>query len=130
MGIEIEDEEKIRDFGTSGIMNVNEPTEIGDALTHLNDDRRDPEHKMSKIDMNTRLHPIEISALLAIDFLVASKFLPARTLNLTLQKKRLNISLAGKGRQEIVDIVAGKRERDIKRGMGIGDRFNAFMGKN
>jgi len=129
MGIKIEEEEKMPDFGTNGIMNVNEPTEIGDALAHLNDDRRDPEHKMSKIDMNTRLHPIEISALLAIDFLVASKFLPGRTLNLTLQKKRLNISLNGKGRQEIVDIVAGKREQDVKRGMNIGDRFNAFMGK-
>jgi len=64
---------------------------------------------MSNIDMRSRLHYSEISSLLAIDTLVAFAFLPHKCLRMTRQKKRLSVSLKGKGREEIVDLVAGKR---------------------
>jgi hypothetical protein len=99
-----------------GTVNIIEPSELGESLKELNDDKLDPGSKMSGIDMRSRLHFSEVSGILAIDTLVNFNFLPERVLNLTKQKKRLVVSLAGKGRQEIVDIVGGKRNNDAKKG--------------
>lgn len=114
----------------SGTKNIIESTELGESLKELNLDDRDPIHKMSGIDMRTRLHPIEIAGLLAIDTLVTFKFIPDRCLQFTRQKKRLAVSIHGKGRSEIVDIVAGKREHDVKKNISFGDRISGFMNPN
>jgi hypothetical protein len=113
----------INQIGDSGKMNIIESSELGDSLKELNDDKTDQTTKMSGIDLRTRLAFTEVSAILALDTLVAFKFVPERCLIFTRQKKRLAVSLAGKGRQEIVDIVAGKKEQDRKQGI-LGRIFN------
>jgi len=108
--------EKVR--RDTGITHITQPTELGETIQSLNDDSTDYETRMSKIDMNTRLGWSEIPSCLAIDSLVAFKLLPTSSLALTRQKKRLNVSLNGQGRKEIVEIVGGKREQDAKAGGG------------
>jgi len=109
--------------------NIVQPTELGDSLKHLNDDSLDSSTRMSGIDMRARLHPMEVSSVLALDALVAMGVLPSRCLAFSRQKKRLSVSIAGKGREEIVNIVGGKREQDAKAGMGgFMDKAKGFMG--
>src|SRR3972149_401099 len=89
--------EKKSDFsGNSGKINIpNQPSEIADAIDRLNKDELDNITKMTTIDMNARLHPIEISANLDLDLLVSLHVLPAHALSLTRQKKRLSVSMGG-----------------------------------
>jgi hypothetical protein len=113
----------VSQFGDQGKVNILETSELGDSLKQLNDDETDPQTQMSGIDLRTRLGFSEISSILAVDTLVAFKFITPRCLILTKQKKRLVVSLGGKGRKEIVDIVAGKRDQDQKKGI-FGGLFN------
>jgi hypothetical protein len=110
------------------------PTEIGDlqgSLIELNKDDINLKDKTSGIDLRTRLHPIEISAIVVLDNLVTLKFLPPSVIPVTLQKKRLNVSMAGKGREEIVKIVQGKTEQDALKGGGMTKGlFGMFQNKN
>ena len=72
---------------------------------------------------------MEINSVLAIDTLVGLKILPSSCLAFTRQKKRLNVSLDGKGRGEMVALVAGKKEQDAKvGGSGMMDRVKGFFG--
>lgn len=112
----------------NGITQIKEASELGDSLRELNKDDIE-KSRMSGIDMRARLHYIEVSSILAVDSLVAFKFLPVPCLAFTRQKKRLSVSLQGRGRQEIVDIVGGKKEQDAKvAGMNMGDRFKSTFG--
>ncbi len=123
-------EEVTQKFSEGSVTHVTQPTELEGSLKELNADSINENTRMSQIDMRTRLHPIEISAVLAIDSLVALGVLPQRCLPLSTQKKRLNVSEMGKGRQEMVELVAGKHERDIKMGaMGqMGQGIKGFFG--
>lgn len=113
------------------VQNIVQPTELGETLKELNMDNITPNTRMSGIDMRSRLHYSEISSVLAIDALVALGVLPTKCLAFTRQKKRLAVSLQGKGREEIVQIVGGKRDMDAKAGMGgMGDKMKNFMGMN
>lgn len=116
---------------SAGITPINQPTELGDTLKELNKDTIETEtnNRMSGIDMRARLHPLEISSVLALDALVALGILPTSCLAFSRQKKRLSVSLDGKGRDDIVNIVSGKRELDAKMGMGgMMDKAKSFMG--
>lgn len=94
----------------SGIHNVEEPSELAEVVRELNDDRIREDMQMSDIDMKSRLHSIEVPQILAVDSLVSLNFLPPSCLPFTRQKKRLSVSLNGEGRNDIIKIVAGKRE--------------------
>lgn len=122
--------EKITKQLDDGVTNITQNTELEGSLKELNADTINPDTRMSQIDMRTRLHPIEISAVLAVDSLVALGVLPQKCLPLSTQKKRLNVSELGKGRTEMVELVAGKREADIKAGTfgRIGDGIKSFFG--
>lgn len=112
-----------------GTQNITEPTELGEAIRELNRDDINKDTRMSSIDMKSRLHHLEISSILAYDTLVSMKFLPIESAPFTLIKKRLAVSQDGKGREEIVRIVAGKNENDIQKGSGgFGDRLKGFFG--
>lgn len=114
--------------GQQGIQPVIQPTELGETIKEINNDSEDAT-RMSQIDMKTRLTEVERNACMLIDWSVAAKRTPRSLLLLTRQMKRLNVSLSGKGRGEIVELVVGKREHDEKKGnMGIGDRIKSFMG--
>lgn len=117
-------------FSNDGVTNIQQNTELEGSLKELNADSINPETRMSQIDMRSRLHAIEISAVLAVDALVAFGVLPQKCLTLSTQKKRLNVSEEGKGRQEMVELVAGKVDRDVKMGsMGrMGEGIKNFFG--
>ncbi len=100
--------------------NVYNQSDIAQALVELNKDNLGD--KNSEIDLRARLHPFELSALLALDSLVAIGFLPIQTLALSRQKKRLSVSLKGLGRKEIISVVAGHQEQMAKKG-GLGGVF-------
>ncbi|HUV85303.1 MAG TPA: hypothetical protein VMV86_06295 [Methanosarcinales archaeon] len=97
---------------SDGISQVVNTSELGDTLKELNLDTMDNASRMSAIDMRSNLHPFEINSVLAVDALVALGFLQTKCLSFTRQKKRLAVSLGGRGRDDIVNIVQGKREHD------------------
>jgi hypothetical protein len=109
------------------VSDIIQPSELGDAMKELNKDELDQETQMSGIDMRSRLHPIEVGNILALDSLVNFKCLPKHCLNFTRQKKRLSVSILGKGRTEIVDIVTG--QRDHNEAKGFGEKMAGFFGK-
>lgn len=122
--------EKIPQKFSDSVTNITQGTELEGSLKELNADLINPETRMSQIDMRTRLASFEISAVLAVDSLVALGVLPQRCLPLSTQKKRLNVSEGGKGREEMVQLVAGKREMDAKMGGmgGFGNGIKSFFG--
>ena len=116
-----------------GITPVQAPTELGETLRELNKDNIDPQTRMSGIDMRSRLHYAEVGSVLALDALVALGVLPTKCLAFSRQKKRLSVSVGGKGRDDFIAVVSGKREMDkAKAGMGMmggmGDKVGSFMG--
>jgi hypothetical protein len=122
--------EKIQQKVDAGIQPIVTPTEIGESLKELNLDNLDISTRMSGIDMRARLVNFEVQSVLALDALVALGVLPTKCLAFSRQKKRLSVSVMGKGREEIVSLVAGKRELEAKTSMmgGIGDKFKGFFG--
>lgn len=103
----------------SGIVNSPEISELQGSLQELNNDDINPVDRTSGIDLRTRLHNTEIASITVLDTLVQFNFLPMSIVPFTLQKKRLAVSLKGKGRGEIVDIVKGKRDDDVQKGSGL-----------
>jgi len=113
----------------TGTQDIVQPTELGESLRELNDDSIAQDTRMSGIDMRSNLHHMEIPGILAIDALVAFKFLPINCLSFTRQKKRLAVSLNAFGRRNIVDIVSGNRNHDEQIGaMSFGDKAKSFLG--
>jgi len=88
---------------------VSEVSETAETIKELNSDELQVD-KFSPIDLKTRLHSSEVSSIIAVDSLVAMEFLPSQTTFITRSKKRLAVSLAGKGREEIVAIAKGMDE--------------------
>lgn len=127
---ELYDAESMSAQSNSTEQDVVEPTELGQALKELNHDKIQPGTRMSGIDMRAVLHYSEISGILGVDTLVNMKFLPVEVTMFTRQKKRLSVSLQGKGRNDIVAVVAGKRDQEARMGGGsFFDRVkNVFTG--
>ncbi len=122
--------ERVRqtDFDT-GIQPVMQPTELGETLVEMNKDEVDKHTLQSGIDLKARLRTIEVKNIGAFDSLVPLGVIPPDCLAFTRQVKRLSVSIDGKGRQEFVDVVAGKREQDARlAGGGLGDKIRGFMG--
>lgn len=116
------------DLGTQEIV---QPTELGETLKQLNDDTVDDNSRMSGIDMRSRLHYIEVASILAFDTMIALKFLPMTCSPFTRIKKRLAVSIDGKGREDIVRIVAGKKEHEEQVGnAGFFDKAKSWAGMN
>lgn len=109
-----------------GELDINEKTDLAETLKQLNDDTIDKDTGMSGIDMRARLSTMEIPAIVQIDNLVGFGVLPDICLNLTRQKKRLSVSLAGLGRREIVKI-ATRQDEEIVNNKRINP--NSLMGK-
>lgn len=101
-----------------GSQDIFQPTETGEALGELNSDEI-TDTKMTSIDMRGRLHHAEVSSILALDALVSLQVCPSAMLSFTRRKKRLSVSVDGKGRTEIVNLVTGKQELESKK---LGDR--------
>lgn len=106
---------------------IEEPNEIREAMREVNRDDLDTDSRMSSIDMRARLAGIELSSILAVDTLVGLEFLPVDCLNFTRQKKRLSVSLAGKGREELIQIVRGVAENETDKNQSIGGKLKSFF---
>ena len=89
-----------------------EISEIGEVFKNLEDDTEDPQTRMSNIDFNARLTSMDISNITIIDELIALGILP-KEVRITRQKKRLSVSLEGKGREEKVTIASASRSADL-----------------
>jgi len=109
----------------TGIENVQELTDTAQTIKELNDDSVSKD-KFTAIDMKTRLHVEEISAIIALDSLVALDFLPEEASFITRSKKRLSVSLNGLGRREIVEISQGMRDKE--QGKSAFDRIGSLFG--
>lgn len=107
----------------NGVITATEVSELQGSLQELNNDTVSPITRNSGIDLRTRLHNSEIASITVLDTLVAFNFLPMSIVPFTLQKKRLAVSLKGKGRDEIVELVAGKRESDTQKSTGFLGNF-------
>jgi len=101
-----------------------EKTELGTVMENLDSDSVDESTGMSSIDFNTRLKEVEIGNIIIIDELMRLGILPDK-IGLTRQKKRLAVSIEGKGREEKVRIVAG--EREMRSGGGFGEKLKNFF---
>lgn len=121
--------EKISRITSQDVTNINQTTELGDSLKELNQDELDT-NKMSGIDLRANLYPTEVTYILGLDSLVVLGVLPQKCLGFTRQKKRLSVSINGKGREQIVDLVSGKREGDKEKGLvgGFKEGLKGFFG--
>jgi len=102
MGLEDEVRKEDDDFV------ISEKTELGEVMSNLDNDVPDS-RGLSAIDFNTRLDPISVKAMSTVDELVKMGILP-KSVKITQQIKRLNVSLGGQGREEKVRIVSGQRD--------------------
>jgi len=98
--------------------------ELSQVMRQMDTDIVDPDTKMSSIDFNSRLNREEISASLIFDEFVRLGILPSG-FGLTRQKKRLSVSLDGKGREEKVAIV--NCEREAKAGNSFGSKIASLF---
>ena len=90
-------------------INFAEKSEMGQIFDNLDNDRIDKSTNMSSVDFNSRLTQSEIASSMVIDELTRLGILPDDS-GITRQKKRLSVSLMGKGREEKVRMIAGERE--------------------
>ena len=101
-----------------------EQSDLAQVMNSLDKDAVDTRTHMSDIDFNTRLTHNEISACLIMDEFQRLGVLDKR-ISLSRQKKRLAVSLDGKGRQEKVDIV--RSERESVQGTGFMSKFKGLF---
>ena len=111
-----------QDHGTT---NISEPTELGETLKEAFYDKVDPVTRTSAIDLRANLDPYEARSILALDALVALGVLTKKVLPFSIQKKRLSVSVRARGRNDIVNIVSGKRDQDSNIG-GVNKVKNFF----
>ena len=108
---------------------ITQPTELGQVMSSLNEDIIEEHTMMSSIDMKANLHWAEVSAVLGIDTLSRIGVVSKKWLYFTRQKKRLSISVAGRGRDDMVKCVVGERERtkdSMPASRGFFDRLVGF----
>lgn len=109
-----------------------EKTELGEVFDNLDNDKEN-DRGFSNIDFNARLKEWEITNCMIFDELKAMGLLP-KNANITMQKKRLSVSLGGQGRIEKVQVASGVREADLAGRSGgmlsrIGNFFKSGGGK-
>lgn len=109
--------EKIKHKFDQGTSRFKETTELGDALEHFSKDVVNKE-RLSSIDFMSRIDPFEMPPMVAFSSLIGMKVIPVESGILIRNKMRKSVSLKGQGRHEFVDIITGKKEQDIKAGIG------------
>jgi hypothetical protein len=116
------------DLANQGIAHLQQSSELAESLDKLDSDVVDPDTKMSEIDFNANLNPIEKNGYGVLDFLVSASFLPEDVQFLTRRFKRLSVSVGGIGRQQKVQMVTGEREHQRGLGGSLMDSVRGFFG--
>ncbi|NIP39039.1 MAG: hypothetical protein GWO07_07100 [Candidatus Dadabacteria bacterium] len=101
--------ERINKF--NAVQPAKETTELGEAIHELNKDDVTPD-RLSSIDFRSRINPFEMTPMVALDASIGMGVIPVVCGVLNRSKMRKSVSEGGKGRQEFVDIVTGKRNLD------------------
>ena len=99
--------------------------ELTGVIRTINEDIIEKDTGLPSIDLKTRLSPYELSSIIIHDTIIALGCLPASCLATTRTKKRLAVSLQGKGREEMVRIVQSEREH--KAGSGFMDKAKGLF---
>lgn len=103
---------------------IEEKSEIQGAAEVLFEDQFDARTKLSSIDLRTRLSDSQIPNIAICDEFSKLGVIPDAN-SFTRNIKRLNVSIDGKGRQELVQIASGVLQQ--QQGMGMWDRFKGFF---
>ena len=104
---------------------INQESDLTSVMKTLNEDKLEKDSGLSSIDLKTRLHPFELTSMVIHDTVIGLNCLPAECLITTRTKKRLAVSLNGQGREEVVRIVQGERERQT--GGGFMDKMKGMF---
>lgn len=108
----------------SDIIRPDQKSETAESIENINKDVIDAS-RLSTMDFLSRINPHEYDAMTKIDVLIAYQFLPISASWINRTKMRKSVSLKGLGREEIVKIVQGMEEKQVKKS-GFIDRL---MGK-
>lgn len=101
----------------NSITQITEMSESAEAMQILNDDNLNRDGNFNNIDTRTRLNSLQVSNFGVIDNLINIGFLPKFSLTTVL--KRLNMSLDGKSREELVRVAVGKQEEKNERANSV-----------
>jgi hypothetical protein len=111
---------------SEGQISITEPPEISEVIKEVFADKIDVDTSMSSMDMKANMHAVEAVSVNIFDALVSFHFLPQSALPLSRQKKRLSLSVDGKGIDSAVEIATAGIER--KGGAGFLERVkNVFV---
>ena len=102
----------------SDVNHLRQPSETAEALKELNRSEIETDSRRSELDKRTRLNRWEINGMIVIDVLVGFEVLSMRCLTPSMSRMSKNISLAGLGRSEIVQIFQAEREQQRNTGIG------------
>lgn len=106
--------ESIKTHKDSGVVNIKDNTELGEALEHQNKDTEN-EQRLSSVDFISRIGGMQLPSLVAVDT-IASMGVISRDARIVVKNiMRKAVSLEGKGREEFVQVVVGKKESDIRK---------------
>ena len=108
---EVEDVRSHKDFRQ---IDIKDTTELGEALDHQNRDIED-ENKLSSVDFISRINEYQHAPLVAVDTIAAMGVISSQARIVVKNIMRKAVSLGGKGREEFVQVVTGKKENDIKK---------------
>ena len=92
-----------------------EPSDLSETFKELNSDIVDAE-QFSSIDTRTRLTASQVPSLVALDLLTQCGVIPNKYNRIGRGVKRLSVSIGGKGREEMVQVVQGINEQKAKEG--------------
>lgn len=111
----------------SGIMNITQPTEIGEVMKTMF-----PQENLSNTKMLGNISPNEEQYVLAFLILRTLGVTPLKSRDIVMEKLLLSVSRNARGRDDGRDIMIGKREQDIKLGgmNRMGEGIKGFFGMN
>lgn len=117
--------------GEQGITQIQQPTEVGEAIERLNDTEYDEKRRVSKIDLVTRLSSVQAMFIAQYDIICRMGIVDKNNADITDPVKRLAVSIGGAGRSEIVQIVGAKQDRDVNTAGGtMWERMKGVFGGN
>ncbi len=107
---------------------IKESTELGDVMNKAFEDKVDPSTRTSTVDMIGNVEVIEEKTMLVLASLVSVRYLPSAVMMILRLLLRYSISRNARGRDDIRDISVGKKEQDIK--AGLGNKISNLAGFN
>lgn len=106
--------EKVKQFQEKGTIRIKESSELREALELQNVDIEN-EQRLSSVDFVSRINSYQHAPLVAVDTIASMGVISKDSRLVVKNIMRKAVSLEGKGRQEFVDVVVGKKEQDIRK---------------